>query len=171
MNAKRGAEVAGRFVAPAALSELFTMPAPFPHRYEADLAWVKDSEAVLSARLLPPLIGDAPPQFDGPQGRWSPELLLLSAANLCLMTTFMVIARKSKLAVASYASRAEGVLDRTREGLAFTAITLHVTLKVAPADVARAGKLLQTAKKYCIVSNALKVPVQLVASVPSPTIK
>jgi organic hydroperoxide reductase OsmC/OhrA len=38
---------------------------------------------------------------------------------------------------------------------------LHVALLVAPADVERAEGLAQKAKKHCLVSAALKTPVDL----------
>ncbi len=70
------------------------MPAPFPHHYEANLEWTEDARGVLSAPSLPDVAGGTPPQFDGREGFWSPEQLLLSAANLCLMTTFQALAKK-----------------------------------------------------------------------------
>lgn len=132
------------------------MPHPFPHRYETSLRWIRGREAVLKANGAPEVEGAPPPQFDGPPERWSPETLLLSAAELCLMTTFLAVAERAKLTVADYQSRAEAVLDKTPEGLAFTRILLRVRLSVYADDAARAKELLLKAKKHCLVSNALK---------------
>lgn len=141
------------------------MPAPFPHHYEANLDWTEGSQGNISAPSLPEIIGGPPPQFDGKDGVWSPEQLLLSAAGLCLMTTFLALAKKSPLDLSAYQSRAQGTLDRTKEGLVFTDITLHVKITVPAGNVERAEKLIETAKKYCIVSNSLKRPINLDASV------
>jgi organic hydroperoxide reductase OsmC/OhrA len=137
------------------------MAHPFPHRYETGLRWIRGREAVLTAGSAPPVEGAPPPQFDGPEGRWSPEALLLSAAELCLMTTFLAVAERAKLTVVDYQSRAEAALDKTPEGLAFTRVVLRVRLSVYADDAARARELLLKAKKHCIVSNALKVPTEL----------
>ena len=106
------------------------MSAPFPHRYETTLVWEGDSRAALSSGIRPVLVGGPPPEFDGEPGWWSPEHLLISAANLCLMTTYMVLARKSRLPVAKYRSDAEGILEKTKEGIVFTRITLRVAIVV-----------------------------------------
>lgn len=139
------------------------MSHPFPHRYEANLAWEGGTRAALSSGLRPVLVGGPPPEFDGPPEAWSPEHLLLSAANLCLMTTFFALAKRAGLEVGGYRSRAEGVLDKTPEGLAFTRILLRVTIQAARAEDARA--VLASAKKHCIVSNALRRPVDVEAEI------
>ena len=140
------------------------MPAAFPHHYEVGLRGEGDG-GVLVAEARPPIRGGAPASFDGSDAWWSPEHLLLSSLNLCLFTTLGALAAKAKLAVSDYASRAEGVLDKTAAGLAFTSITLRVELTVPAGETERAGRLLETAKKHCIVSNSLRPPVTLAASV------
>lgn len=137
------------------------MPHPFPHRYETALRWIRGREAALTTDGAPEIAGAPPPQFDGPPERWSPEALLLSAAELCLMTTFLSVAERAKLTVADYQSKTEAALDKTAEGLVFTRIVVRVRLSVYADDVARAKDLLLKAKKYCIVSNALKVAPEL----------
>ena len=139
------------------------MTHPFPHRYEAALAWEGGARAALSSGARPVLTGGPPPEFDGSPDTWSPEHLLLSAANLCLMSTFFSLAKRAGLEVAGYRSRAEGTLDKTPEGLAFTRILLRVSIQAARAEEAR--KILDSAKKHCIVSNALKRPVEVEASI------
>jgi organic hydroperoxide reductase OsmC/OhrA len=47
----------------------------------------------------------------------------------------------------------------------FTSITLSVELVVAADDEERARRLLATAEQHCIISNALKGPVTLQATV------
>ena len=81
------------------------------------------------------------------------------------MTTFFSLARRKKLEVRRYGSHVEAQLDKTREGLVFTSITVHVTLEVPPGNEALARDLLSAAHGYCIVSNALKPPVHLVPEV------
>ena len=139
------------------------MNAPFPHHYEVTLTGGGDSLGTLNAGSRPALVGGPPPEFGGDDQRWSPEHLLLASASLCLMTTFASIAAKSKLEITGYDSRAEGVLDKTPEGLRFTRILLKVTIRAV--DTAKASRLLDLAKKHCIVSNSLARPVEVEGSV------
>jgi organic hydroperoxide reductase OsmC/OhrA len=138
------------------------MASPFPHHYDVRLSG-RDGAALLGGGSRPEIVGGPPPEFDGREGWWSPEHLLLSAVGLCLMTTFQSFAARAGLAVAGYESRVDGVLDKTAAGLVFTSIRVAVELRVAEADRARAEQLLQSAKRHCLVANALKVPVELEA--------
>ncbi|MBI4376863.1 MAG: OsmC family protein [Elusimicrobia bacterium] len=143
------------------------MTAPFPHHYEARLEWRESYPAQTSAYPRPSILCGPPPQFGGEEGWWSPEHLLLSAANLCLMTTYFALAAKSQIKIERYRSVAKGVLDRGAEGFVFTGIELDVSISVAPADQARAEALIQSAKKYCIISNSLKPQVTVKARIGS----
>jgi organic hydroperoxide reductase OsmC/OhrA len=69
------------------------------------------------------------------------------------------------LVLAQYRSRAEGILEKTREGIVFTRITLHVEIQAPPQRLEEARKMVDTAKRYCIVSNALKLPVEVDAAI------
>ena len=140
------------------------MTATFPHRYHVRVEGGSGG-AVVSAPPRPDLHGGAPTEFGGRDDWWSPEHLLMSAAGLCLKTTFEVFASRARLEVLAYTSRVEGTLDKAPQGLGFTSIAIAVELVVAEADVARAGDLLRTAKDHCIVANTLKTPVRLTASV------
>lgn len=137
------------------------MPTPLPHRYDVGLAWEGQGGARLVSGGRPSIEGGAPPQFEGEEGWWSPEHLLLSALNLCLMTTFQALCRKARLEVLHYESKAEGVLDKITSGLGFTYLILRVGVRVAEADAEKARQLVLTAKRHCIVANVLTPPVHL----------
>jgi organic hydroperoxide reductase OsmC/OhrA len=144
------------------------MTTPFPHHYEVKLSWPRQGGTMLYAAAAPPIAGGAPPEFDGRDTWWSPEQLLLSSLSLCLMTTFGAIAAKARLAVLRYACRAQATLDRTGAGPGFTVFGLHVEVEVAPEDAERVARLLASAKKHCLVANALRTPVTLDLAVVTP---
>ena len=137
------------------------MSAPFPHRYRVAV----ESDAGVPSRLLAPprpvILGGPPMEFGGQDDWWSPEHLLLSSLLLCLAATFRALAARARLEVPRYRAQAEGVLDKTEQGLAFTSITIAAELETAEADAERAERLLQSAKAHCIVGNSLKPPVEL----------
>jgi len=140
------------------------MTKPFPHHYEVQLV-SDDGRGIVTAPPRPFILGGPPPEFDGRDGWWSPEHLLLSSLALCLFTTFQVFARRSGLKIQGYASRVDSTLDKTPGGIGFTSIVVHVDLRVAPADREKADQLLLAAKRHCIVSNALKTDVQIETAV------
>lgn len=142
------------------------MAIAYPHRYHTELSWKDGRRGLISAPPRPDVEGGAPPEFGGTDEVWSPEHLLLSSASLCLMLTFMALAERAKLAVESYRSSTEGVLDRTAAGLAFTRVAVRVELRSPEQE--RAEALLLTAKKHCIVSNSLKAPIEVEVAAGAP---
>ncbi len=138
--------------------------APFPHDYEVTVAGA-GAGATLGAAPRPDLEGGAPGTFGGRDDWWSPEHLLLASLGLCLKTTFDSFAAKDKLAVAHYSSHVQGRLDKSPAGLLFTSFTVAVELRVSEADVERARAALEAAKRWCLISNALKTPVEVRADV------
>lgn len=137
------------------------MNAPLPHNYQVQLRWDHARHATLTAAPRPPLVGGAPKEFDGDDECWSPEHLLLASAELCLMATFFALAAREKLTIAEYTSQADGIVDKTPEGLAFSRIAIEVEIRSSPERLAAAAQLLQKAKTHCIVSNTLKRGIEL----------
>ena len=135
-------------------------PAPFPHQYTVAL-----EDRRLSAPPRTPIAVGAPPQFGGSNEVWSPEALLVGAALECLWTTFEAYARHDQLEFTGWRAAGVGVLDKSPTGPIFTSITLSVEIAVAATDVERAQRLLDTAEKHCIISNALRVAVTLKATI------
>lgn len=138
------------------------MPMPFPHTYTVHL---EDRQLLAPPRA--PIAAGAPPQFGGSDAVWSPEELLVAAALECVWTTFEAYARRDRLAVDRWSGTGVGILDRGTPVPAFTSITLRVELVVAAGDEERARRLLEAAEKRCIISNALRIPVILEATVRS----
>jgi len=138
------------------------MPAPFPHRYEVSLSWKDGDRSDISAGSRPPIGGGSPPEFDGQDPtRWSPEHLILAALGQCLMLTWISLNKRSAIPLKGWESTTSSTLDKTREGLVFTALAIKVRLTTAAERVDEARRLLDTAKKYCIIANALKTPVAM----------
>lgn len=136
------------------------MPHSFPHTYKVTLSDIKASKATLHCENAPPLMGGAPPQFDGEDTHWSPETMLMGSIALCYLTTLhSLMKRHENLTIKKDDINIDGVLDKTREGLVFTEINLKVVC--LSNDVAKATKILENAEKYCLISNAVKCPTTL----------
>src|ERR1043166_2510643 len=131
--------------------------------FSTEVEWSGARAGELSASELPRLHVDAPPEFQGQGGAWTPEHLFVGAVNSCFMTTFLAIAENSKLDFMSFKSAAEGKLEkREGEGLSITEITLRPKLTIRnPHDAARAARILEKAEKHCLISNSVKTEIHL----------
>ncbi|MCP4696884.1 MAG: OsmC family peroxiredoxin [Gammaproteobacteria bacterium] len=136
---------------------------PEKHLYKTSTRWQSERKGTLSSNNLPDIGVAAPPEFPGGHpGIWSPEHLFTAAAEICLMTTFLAIAAKSKLEFLEYTSEAEGVLEKTNTGFLMTEITLRPRVAVASEDsVDKTRRLIETAEAYCLISNSMKTQIKL----------
>jgi organic hydroperoxide reductase OsmC/OhrA len=131
------------------------------HSYDVTLGWEGDRHGALTAGDRSSVTVGPPPDFDGKDSWWSPEHLLLSATTACIMTTFFALAAREKLEVDAFRATGHATLEKTTMGFVFTSIKVDVTMRTKAADTERAAATLAKAKRHCIISNALKTPVEL----------
>jgi len=133
------------------------------YTYSTEVAWTGERRGDLSAPQLPDMEVDAPPEFKGHEGVWTPEHLFVAAVNSCFMTTFLAIAENSKLEFVSFSSDAKGTLEKLDgRGFTMTEVVLRPKLLVNHArDVERAGRILKKAEKNCLISNSIKSETRL----------
>ena len=131
--------------------------------YSTEIEWTGERHGDLRAPVLPSLEIDAPPEFKGHEGVWTPEHLFVGAVNSCFMTTFLAIAENSKLDFQSFTADAKGKLEkREGEGLLMTEIVLRPKLTITNAgDFERAERILNKAEKLCLISNSVKSEIRL----------
>jgi organic hydroperoxide reductase OsmC/OhrA len=110
---------------------------------------------------LPALQVAAPPEFKGKEGIWTPEHLFVAAVNSCFMTTFLAVAEASKLRFRSFDCTARGILENVEgSGYRMTEIKLYPRLEVtAVGDVERAARIIEKARRNCLISNSIKTEV------------
>jgi len=139
---------------------------PFPHHYTATALASAEGDVELESGSLPALVTASPAEFGGPGDRWSPETLCVSAVADCFVLTFRAIARASKLPWSSLRCDAEGTLDRVERVTQFTSFLVRATLQVPPGtDETRARQLLERTEQTCLITQSLKGPSRLEASV------
>ena len=133
------------------------------HTYTTAIRWAQDRKGVLSSQGMPDIEVATPPEFPGGHpGIWSPEHMFVAAAEICLMTTFLAIAEKSKLEFIKYSSEAVGTLEKTEAGFLMTRILIRpkvVVPKETRAD--RVMKIVEMAEKHCLISNSMKTEVSI----------
>ncbi len=107
-----------------------------------------------------------PPEFNGEEGFWSPEELLVSSVNSCIMTTFLYYVEKDKIDLRKYESEAEGVLEKLEKGFMFSKIVIRPVVTVGSNSAAeKARQSMELAEKNCFISNSLKAKVELIPEI------
>ena len=131
--------------------------------YTTEVEWTGERHGDLSAPVLPGLKVDAPPEFKGHAGVWTPEHLFVASVNSCFMTTFLAIAENSKLEFVSFSAGAKGKLEKLADqGFVMTEVTLQPKLVLNnPRDAERASRILGKAEKNCLISNSIKAKTRL----------
>lgn len=129
----------------------------YPHRYRAFATGGAEGSVEVGDASLPALATWPPPQFDGPPGHWSPEALLTAAVADCFLLSFRTVAHASKFAWERLDVQVEGTLDRVDGVTRFTEFRIVPRLALAnSADAERALKLLDKARRVCLIGNSLK---------------
>src|SRR5215813_4590581 len=130
------------------------------HTYRVVAWWNAGKNGLAKSDSAPNAIHfAAPPQFGGLEGRWSPEDLLLSALAGCFTTTFRALADYSKFEFTDLEVEVEGTVRKAESGYEFSRILVRPTVTIShPDERARAERLLEKAKRLCLVSRALITP-------------
>ena len=107
-----------------------------------------------------------PPEFDGEEGYWSPEELLLSAVDSCVMTTFLHYAERKKVDFVTYESETEGILEIMDNQFMFSKITVKPKISVeSEEDIDKIKQLMILAEKNCFISNSIKSEVEVMPEI------
>jgi len=131
--------------------------------YSTEVEWTGQRHGNLCGSVLPRLEVDAPPEFNGHSGVWTPEHLFVGSVNTCFMTTFLAIAENSKLEFSDFDVKASGKLEKVEgQGLIMTEIVLRPELTIRNGrDEERARRILEKSEKQCLISNSMKTRIIL----------
>ena len=140
-----------------------------PYFYETDVQWIGDKRATLNSNDLPALEIAPPPEFNGYEGRWTPEHLFVASVNTCFIMTFLSIAEMSKLEFSSFSSFARGKLEKLEgTGLQITEIVIQPKVTVRhKRDLERAARIIEKSEKNCLISKSIKSTVKLESEIVS----
>ena len=98
----------------------------------------------------------SPPEFRGEPNVWTPEDLLVSAVETCLLMTFLSIAQRRELRVEAYYSEAVGLLENSDGKYRFTRIDVKPTVLIGSINDRDAVlKALHDAHADCLIANSL----------------
>ncbi len=135
-------------------------------KYETTIKLSDTGEGIIGAKNRTSIRLSAPAEFGGIPGLWTPEDLLVSSVNSCLMTTFIYYAKRKRFKFESYKSSAEGTIELIDMQYQFTKILIKPKVIVQyREDIEAAQNLLKISKNSCLVSNSLKSKVILESEV------
>ena len=88
---------------------------------------------------------------------WSPEHLFTAAVSSCFMTTFLSIAKNSKLEFSSFTCNSNGKLDKVDGKLQMSEVTLEPVLTIMRnVDREKALRILSKTEAACLITNSIK---------------
>ena len=135
---------------------------PFPHHYAVTTTAAPQGDILIEREGLPTLRTDAPVDFDGPGGRWSPEDLLVAAVADCFALTFRGIARASKFPWVRFSAGVTGTLDRIERVSQFTHFEIQARVQIPDgASEDQARRIATKAEETCLITRSLKATVHL----------
>lgn len=130
--------------------------------YRTKMEWAGGRGGQSSAEGKPSFRVASPPEFKGEAGVWSPEDLLVQAANACTMTTFLSFAARKNLPVTAYSSEATGLLEFVDGKYQFTRIDILVALRLGSGGSwEEAQTVLHDAHGACLIANSIKAKVHV----------
>lgn len=131
------------------------------HAYRVSAWWTSGRTGLAKSDSAPNAIHfTAPAEFDGMEGRWTPEELLLASVAGCYTTTLRAISGPAQFDFADLHVEASGTVRKAESGYSFTEIVLRPTVKIGSEEERpRALDLLKRAEKLCLVARALKTSV------------
>lgn len=135
---------------------------PLPHRYHVQAVAAATGSVMVGAAGLPDVETQAPPEFGGPEGFWSPETLLAAAIADCYILSFRAAARASKLEWQDLEVGVDALLEHVDGITRFTRVKVSPRLGIPPAgNEATAIGVLHKAKRMCLVTNSLNAECEL----------
>lgn len=124
--------------------------------FRTSVSWKSERSGALTANGKPPIQVSTPQEFKGNPNEWSAEDLFIAAVEICHMQTFLAYAAQHSIAVVSYASHANGVLEFIDGDYRFTRIVIFPTIGIPePGSETVVHGLLREAEKHCLVANSI----------------
>ena len=141
------------------------------HEYNVEIEWMNTRKGKMYSPELHNVTENktneievaTPTQFPGGiPHTWSPEHLFTSAVSSCLMTTFLAVAEHSKLNFKSFKCKSKGILAKVDGRFAMREIQLFPEVILEDeTQIEKAKKVLDKAKKACLISNSVKSEVNM----------
>ena len=129
---------------------------PRSYTYKTAMSWTGARSGVLESNGKPAFQVSSPPEFNGQSGVWTPEDLFVASVEACHMATFMAFAARKSVAIKSYESHSNGVLEFVDGDYRFTRIVIFPTIVVDSSESETVvHTILRETHKHCLVTNSI----------------
>lgn len=130
------------------------------YSYETKLEWIEKKNGIVYTSNGLKLSCSPCIEFNGEKEMLTPTDALLVAVNICIFTTFIQICDKFRIMPKSYECKVYGdiVVD---ENPKFIKIKILPVITINKRYQKKAKRAIFLAKKYCLVTNSLNVPLEL----------
>lgn len=134
--------------------------------YRTAVTWKGADGGVLEGEGKPPVTVCTHGVDKAGGGTWCSQELFVAAVELCHMVTFLSFAAKRGIAILSYRSHANGVLEHVDGEYRFTRIVIFPTVRIgATVSEGAVHEMFLETQKHCIVANSIASIIEM-----SPTI-
>lgn len=140
------------------------------HRYRATCRWKGSTGAGYDSYVRAHEVVCAPaddvlhlssdPAFLGDPSLLNPEQLMVAAASSCQLLSFLAVAARARVEVASYVDDAEAEMPERGDPMSIERIMLRPHIVVRPGtSVTRLRHLVEVAHRECYIANSLRTEV------------
>ena len=131
------------------------------YAFPVDVRWVSERRTIVSVQGKHDLPVAPPPEFNGPDGVWSPEDLLVASIASCYAVTLLGLAKRRGVPVRVLDVRGTGSVGKRKDGrFGFREAELHVTLETEHGSEEDAIGAAEDAEPTCLVAASLDFPVR-----------
>ena len=129
--------------------------------FKNSLVKTGQNNAIISMSGIENISVGPPPLYGGSAETLNPEELFVASINSCIMLVFYYFAEKNSLDISEYNSQAAGTVEKTKNGLRFTKVTIEASDKLKDSEQKeKIQEIAALAEKYCLVSNSVSCPVE-----------
>lgn len=134
------------------------------HYYEVNLVWNSAEQGAFSSPVFSTKIEALASHkiSSKPKEKNSDEHLFITAANSCLLTTFLLVADNSNFTFLRFESKAVGKIQEVEDKEIVTEIVLFPILIIPPNHKEnKAMRMLQMSEKACPICNSKKTMITI----------
>lgn len=128
--------------------------------FEVRVVWdpVEGGKALVSGK--PAIRVVRPKGFDSGPDLFTPEDLVVAAATVCFMNSFIYFTNRMHIEFRSFECEAVGTLDKVGRSFEITKIVQRARVVIHNESIRpKIKRALELGAKYCFVANSLKCPV------------
>jgi organic hydroperoxide reductase OsmC/OhrA len=139
---------------------------PVEYQYQTHLKWSENKKGILGCEAKPDILVACPPEWGGHQGIWSPEDLFVGSVEVCVMTTFLWLAKKENVKFSLFESKATAIAQMVDNSFQFSSINIFVKLNVFnQLDKNKIEDIFSRINDWCVISKSIKPKVCITSQI------